>query len=219
MNPVDLCVMAPQFRTTHAAAFITTREGLHTAFPGWRAPLAQPAPRMGRNAFTFQPMLMPATYDPDPAAASPAVPRELPFTHVMLPPAADWEQRYLALDLALSREPAPGAELWDPDDEIVLWEAMEKRGLNTEPLFGGLYRYQESPSYLWIVPGRIVGRLVGLSAADLERELAEWNARSQSPNPMQDLEALWSLARLAQARHEEMFIWQIHAHCRGLPVS
>jgi hypothetical protein len=93
---------------------------------------------------------------------------------------------------------------------------MEERGLMEQPLFGGLAR--GNPRFLWCVPSRVVERLAAIATSALAKEVAEWNARSPSPNGARDLAQLRALAVAAMEEEKEMFIWLVHPTHRGDPV-
>jgi len=193
------------FKTSVGAAFIATLPELQTALPGWRLPLPAPVQRMGLNPFTQEPLLIPSTRDPGPDVA-PEVPSTLPFQAVLLPAVEDWEDRYLALDFAISREPGLSAAQRDTDVEL---QTMLDRGLCEEPLLGGLNRVDD-PRFLTSVPERIVAALSSSPTEAVPELLDEWNRRSSSPSTLATLNALRELALSAVAQGRLMFIWQVH---------
>lgn len=197
------------FKTSVGAAFIATFDELRTALPGWRVPLPAPVKRMGLNPFTQEPLLIPSTRDPGPDVA-PDIPSTLSFQAVLLPAVEDWEDRYLALDFALSQEPGLAAAERDTDVEL---QRMLDRGLCEEPLFGGSSRVGD-PRFLTSVPERIVAALSSLSTEAVPELLDEWNRRSASPSSLATLHALRELALLAIAQGRLMFIWQVHPYHR-----
>lgn len=202
-------MLAIGFQTSVGAAFIATLDELREALPGWRVPLPAPIKRIGVNPFTRERLLLPSTRDPGPDVA-PGVPATLPFQATLLPPVEDWEDRYLALDFAIGREPGLTEVEREGDAEL---ETMLRRGLCEEPLLGGLNSIGD-PRYLTAVPERIIDALATLAAEHVPHLLREWNARSASPSTADDLLALRDLAICAKSQGRAMFVWQIHPYHR-----
>lgn len=175
------------FPTVLGAAFVAKRDELEAALPGWRRP--------GERRSWL-----------DDASEAPAVPRDLPFDHVVLPPSERWEERYLALDLALAREP--------PFVGGSVYDALAERGLATEPIVAH-GSFDDDPRFVWLVPARLCERLAAIASDALERELHEWNARSPEPNLKDELRELVDLARRGRSAGRDLYIWQVHAHHRG----
>lgn len=173
------------FDTDRCVAFYASLDELASALPEWRRePFV-----VAQNPFSVE---------------RAKVPPQLPFEHVALAAGEDWEARYLALDLALSRE--PGVDLDDVDP------LLEERGLEQQALFGGLFG--GDPRWLNLVPERLVDRLAALDDGELDAELTQWNARSHAPNSIDHLRALRSIARKSRARGVPMYMWLVHPTLR-----
>ena len=196
--------MRSGFSTAVGAAFVASTEELRAALPGWRVPLAKPIRRKGRNPFTGEPMWIESTRDPGSDTPAP-VPRRLPFECIRLPSLELWEACYLALDLALSREPGLDAAAHGDD-----WlDVAAERGLCEEALYGGMDNAGD-PRFLWIVPARITSRLAAIRTEDIDAELREWNRRSPERMTEQHLEDLVGIASAAVAQRRSLFLWLEH---------
>jgi hypothetical protein len=193
------------FSTGQGAMFTASLSQLVEQLPGWRSPLAQPERRTVTNPFTGETIPDILTRDPGPRS-HPAIPRTLAFPCVVLPSREDWEQNYLALDLALSGEPPLDATAWD-DGWLGL---MFERGLFVEPLFGGADDVG-SPRDLLEVPNRLVQALLDLRSGDFDVLANSWIARSLDPpdSPVDFLARFAELAHLSVARQTRLFTWNI----------
>jgi len=163
-----------------------------------RVPLPSPVERMDVNPFTGKPVRGSATRDPQPGVDA-EVPETLAFEHITLPDRDDWISDYVILDLLLAGKEDVAIPEWDRDAEFV--SVMKARGLFEMPLYG-LRR-----CLLLSVPSRIRIALSALTEVQLEGLLIKWNAHSSSPNTLEELTQLWSLACHAADQHREMFLW------------
>jgi hypothetical protein len=202
----DAISIDSQFSTGNGALFAATSAQLVEQLPGWRKPLPAPEKRSVVNPFTG--VLIPnvMTRDPGPRA-HPAIPSRLIFPCVLLPSREDWEQNYLALDLALSGEPPLSEALWDEG-----WlDVMLRRQLFEEPLFGGGDDVGDSRDLLR-VPTRIVDRLVELRTDEVDGMARAWMARCwvRPDAPTEYLVQFCALAHLAVSIGAGLFSWNIN---------
>lgn len=193
------------FPTSGGAMFAATPSDLAAQLPGWRVPLVQAERRTVTNPFTGEPIPNVVTRDPGPRT-HPAVPSLLVFPSVILPSREDWEQNYLALDLALSSEPPLDEKTWDDDCIRVMFD----RGLCIEPLFGGHDDIGDAKD-LFEVPTRLVEVLCDLRPQDIDVLADAWLARCFDPadTPNEFLAQFANLARLSIELHGGLFTWNI----------
>jgi len=195
-----------QFSTGEGALFAATSSQLIKQLPGWRIPLPAPEKRSVVNPFTGAPIRNVMTRDPGPRT-QPPIPRTLVFPCVLLPSREDWEQNFLALDLALSGEPPLPAALWEDG-----WlDVMLHRQLFEEPLFGGSDDIGESRD-LHRIPTRLVDRLVQLKTDELDDMARAWvtGCWERPDGPAEYLNQFCNLARLAASTARELFSWNIN---------
>ena len=199
-------VIEGQFPTSGGALFSARLEQLTQQLPGWRVPLPEYQRRTVTNPFTGELIPDVLTRDPGPRT-QPGIPERLVFPCVRLPAREDWEENYLALDLALSAVPPLSASDW----EDGWFELMLERGLLEEALFGGLDEVGETWQ-LHEVPPRLVERLLELQPVDLRAMADAWLARCNTPAdaPEQYLAQFCELARQAQRTNARMFSWNVH---------
>ena len=190
---------ASAFRGFHAgnmALFIASGRDLTAAFPGWRVPLREAIRRPVRNRFTGE-LFECRTYDPGPDVSAP-VPEILPFDHVLIPSEEIWEERYLALDMALSGD-SESMEALDAEELLL---TLKARGLSDQALCNHAVECDVT-----VVPQRLTKALVALEISSLPDFLAAWNRRSPRDNSLSELRALWELAERASLQGKEMFVW------------
>ncbi len=196
---------AKGFSTEQIRCFIATRDALGAALPTWRAPLALPEDSLPIDPFTGEP-----TRDPDPSADA-IQPDMLPFENIPLPGLEDWEQHYLALDLALNNEPNLAREAWDED--MGTWSAlMARRGLMESPFFGGA---PDECGWILVVPSRLVRRLSSLDDGDVAMVTHRWKTFAPRGAKSPPLRKLRALAQRALQTEQEMFLWLIHPMYRA----
>lgn len=205
LNMLESASIQRSFPTSVGAMFAATSSQLSAQLPGWRSPLPQPERRTVTNPFTGGAIPNTLTRDPGPLTRPP-VPSSLTFSCVVLPSREDWEENYLALDLALSGEPPLSQETWDDG-----WLAvMFNRGLCVEPLFGGGDDVGDT-KYLYEVPARMVNALCDLRQQDVNVVAAAWLARCRDPADTPDK----FLIRFAELAHRSveiqgtLFTWNI----------
>jgi hypothetical protein len=193
------------FPTSGGAIFAATPSELAAQLPGWRVPLAQAERRTVTNPFTGEPIPKVLTRDPGPRTLPP-VPSLLTFSCVVLPSREDWEQNYLALDLALSAEPPLDETTWDDGWLRVMFD----RGLCLEPLFGGADGIGNAKD-LFEVPTRLTKALCDLHLHDVDMLADAWLARCAEPadTPREFLIQFAALARLSMEMEGRLFIWNI----------
>jgi len=193
------------FRTSGGAIFAATPSQLAAQLPGWRNPLAQAQRRSVINPFTGEAIPNVLTRDPGPRTR-PAVPSSLRFPCVVLPSREDWEQNYLALDLALSAEAPLSATTWDDGWLRVMFD----RGLCVEALFGGADDIGNAKD-LFEVPTRLVEAFRALREQDIAAAAEAWLARCVDPAdaPLQFLAEFAELARFSAEIHGTLFTWNI----------
>jgi hypothetical protein len=193
------------FATSSGAIFAATLGELAAQLPGWRNPMAQAKRRTVTNPFTDEAIPNVLTRDPGPRTRPP-VPRSLPFSCVVLPSREDWEQNYLALDLALSAERPLDVATWE-DGWLHL---MFDRGLCVEPLFGGADDIGDAKD-LFEVPPRLTNALCDLRQANIHVIAEAWLARCAEPAdaPQEFLARFAELARLSVEIGGRLFTWNI----------
>ncbi len=193
------------FPTSRGAVFAATPPQLAAQLPGWCAPLAQAERRTVTNPFTGEPIRNVLTRDPGPRT-QPPVPSLLTFSCVVLPSREDWEQNYLALDLALSAEPPLDETTWEDGWLRVMFD----RGLCVEPLFGGADDIGNAKD-LFEIPTRLVKGLCDLRPQDIDALADAWLARCSEPadTPNEFLTQFAELARLSVEIHGGLFTWNI----------
>jgi hypothetical protein len=184
------------FHAGNMALFIATGPDLTAAFPGWRVPLREAIRRPVRNRFTGE-LFECRTYDPGPDVSAP-VPEILPFDHVLIPSEEVWEERYLALDIALSGD-TESMEVLDAEQLLL---TLKARGLSDQALCNHAVECDVT-----VVPQRLTKALVALEKSSLPDLLATWNRHSPKDNSMSELRALWELVGRASVQGKEMFVW------------
>jgi len=194
-----------RFPTSGGAIFAATQSELAAQLPGWRVPLAQAERRTVTNPFTGEPIPNVLTRDPGPRTRPP-VPSLLNFSCVVLPSREDWEQNYLALDLALSAEPPLDESTWDDGWLRVMFD----RCLCLEPLFGGADDTGNAKD-LFEVPMRLTKALCDLRLQDVDMLADAWLARCPGPadTPREFLIQFSALARLSVEIQGRLFTWNI----------
>lgn len=199
-----------RFSTSGGALFAATLSQLAQQLPGWRVPLAQSQRRTVTNPFTGELIPDVLTRDPGPCT-QPPVPEHLTFPCVPLPSREDWEQNYLALDLALSGAPPLEESAWDDG----WFELMLERGLLEEALFGGFDNVGETWQ-LFEVPPRLVQLLRQLEPHGVPAMADAWLARCNeaADAPHDYLAAFCDLARLANRTDARVFSWNVHPYHR-----
>jgi hypothetical protein len=198
------------FPTSGGAIFAATASELAAQLPGWRVPLIQAERRTVTNPFTGEPIPNVVTRDPGPQTCPP-VPSLLTFSCIILPSREDWEQNYLALDLALSGEPPLDETTWDETTWDDGWlRVMFDRGLCLEPLFGGADDIGDA-KYIFDVPTRLTKALCDLRLHDVDMLADAWLARCPEPAdaPREFLIQFAALARLSVENQGRLFTWNI----------
>ncbi len=206
-----MLAIASEFGSNDGALFAATLAELRAQLPGWRVPLVKPERRTITNPFTGELIPNVLTRDPGPRT-HPPIPRRLTFPCVLLPSREDWEQNFLALDLAISGEARLADGVWD--DEWL--ELACERGLYEEPLLGGDDDLGD-PRCLYEVPARLVDALVRVQASDVDALANAWLERCWEPAdaPAEYLARFCELARKAAPTHRRLFTWNIHPLHRG----
>jgi len=186
--------------------FVATVLQLAAQLPDWRVPLVEPQRRTIENPFTGASIPNVLTRDPGPLS-HPLIPSALTFPSVILPSREDWEQNYLALDLALSGEPPLSTETWEDGWFDLMW----KRQFFVEPLLGGTDDIGDSRD-LHEVPARLVVLLAQLRPDAVNAMAANWLARCYEPAdaPAEFLARFCELARISVSNEGRLFTWNIN---------
>lgn len=175
--------MSEGFDTRFSAVFVAAPAAIAAALPGWRE--RTPLERLG-----WQPEA--------------PLPESLPFPHVRLAQrdADAWEERWLALDLALADDPrvVPWSDADDEVDHEKVFELVHDRGLVREPLTRG---GDDHTTKLHSVPSRLRTALAG-ARPRLDAIARACNEKLAGSFTREHLNALVALAERADG---ELYVW------------